>query len=88
MGRWGCTSTNVTHSGRVLPCRSAETITGLTFENVREKSLRVVWLNSPSFNAYCGTSWMREPCRSCEFQEVAWGGCRSQARLLADKRRD
>ncbi len=83
MGGWGRTSMNVTPSGRVLPCHAAETIPGLSFENVREKSLRDIWLNSPSFNAYRGTSWMREPCRSCEFKEVDWGGCRCQALLLA-----
>ena len=83
MGGWGRTSMNVTPSGRVLPCHAAETIPGLTFENVREKSLRDIWLESPSFNAYRGTEWMREPCRSCEFKEVDWGGCRCQALLLA-----
>ena len=83
MGGWGRTSMNVTPTGRVLPCHAAETIPGLTFENVREKSLREIWLNSPSFAKYRGTGWMREPCRSCSFKEVDWGGCRCQALLLA-----
>lgn len=83
MGGWGRTSMNVTPTGRVLPCHAAETIPGLIFETVREKSLRDIWLASPSFNAYRGTDWMREPCRSCAFKEVDWGGCRCQALLLA-----
>jgi PqqA peptide cyclase len=83
MGGWGRTSMNVTPSGRVLPCHAAESIPGLVFDNVREKSLRAIWLSSPTFNKYRGTEWMREPCRSCAFKEVDWGGCRCQALLLA-----
>jgi pyrroloquinoline quinone biosynthesis protein E len=26
---------------------------------------------------------MREPCRSCEFREIDWGGCRCQAFAFA-----
>ena len=26
-----------------------------------------------------GTDWMPEPCKSCEFKEVDYGGCRCQA---------
>ncbi len=26
---------------------------------------------------------MREPCRSCEFREIDWGGCRCQALAFA-----
>jgi PqqA peptide cyclase len=83
MGGWGRTSMNVTPTGRVLPCHAAETIPGLTFENVRDKPLRDIWLNSPSFAKYRGTDWMQEPCRSCSLKEVDWGGCRCQALLLA-----
>jgi len=50
---------------------------------VRDKPLRDIWLKSDAFQAFRGTSWMREPCRSCEFREVDWGGCRCQAFAFA-----
>jgi pyrroloquinoline quinone biosynthesis protein E len=83
MGGWGRGIINVTPSGKVLPCHAAETIPGLAFDNVRDKPLRDIWLNSGAFQAFRGTSWMREPCRSCEFREVDWGGCRCQAFAFA-----
>ncbi len=79
MGGWGRGIINVTPSGKVLPCHAAETIPSLTFDNIRDRPLRDIWLHSSAFNAFRGTAWMQEPCRSCEFQEVDWGGCRCQA---------
>jgi PqqA peptide cyclase len=83
MGGWGRGIINITPSGKVLPCHAAETIPGLSFDNVRDKPLRDIWLSSDAFQAFRGTSWMREPCRSCEFREVDWGGCRCQAFAFA-----
>ncbi len=83
MGGWGRQSLNVTPAGRVLPCHAAETIPGLEFWNVKERSLADIWANSPAFNAFRGTDWMREPCRSCERRELDWGGCRCQAMAIA-----
>jgi pyrroloquinoline quinone biosynthesis protein E len=83
MGGWGRGIVNLTPSGKVLPCHAAETIPGLVFDNVRDRPLRDIWLNSQAFQAFRGTSWMREPCRSCEFREVDWGGCRCQAFAFA-----
>ena len=83
MGGWGRTSLNVTPTGKVLPCHAAEVIPGLTFDNVRERPLRDIWLTGAAFQKYRGTDWMQEPCRSCEFKEVDFGGCRCQAMLLA-----
>jgi pyrroloquinoline quinone biosynthesis protein E len=79
MGGWGRRIIVVTPSGKVLPCHAAETIPGLVFENVRDRPLRDIWLHSQAFSAFCGTEWMREPCRSCELRERDWGGCRCQA---------
>jgi len=79
MGGWGRQSLNVTPSGKVLPCHAAETIQGLEFWTVKDKSLAEIWTASPAFNVFRGTSWMREPCRSCERREIDWGGCRCQA---------
>lgn len=83
MGGWGRQSLNVTPSGKVLPCHAAETIPGLEFWTVRDRSLADIWMASPAFNAFRGTEWMREPCRSCERREIDWGGCRCQALAIA-----
>jgi PqqA peptide cyclase len=82
MSGWGRGSMNVTPAGKVLPCHIAESIPGLQFDNVRDKSLSDIWLHGQAFNAFRGTSWMKEPCRSCELREVDWGGCRCQAMLM------
>jgi pyrroloquinoline quinone biosynthesis protein E len=74
---------NVTPSGRVLPCHAAETIPGLEFWSVTEHALGAIWHESPAFNAFRGTSWMQEPCRTCDRRERDWGGCRCQALALA-----
>ncbi len=83
MGGWASRSLNVTPSGRVLPCHAAETIPGLLFWSVREHSLRQIWAESPAFQAFRGTDWMSEPCRSCALREVDFGGCRCQALAIA-----
>jgi pyrroloquinoline quinone biosynthesis protein E len=88
MGGWGRQSLNVTPSGKVLPCHAAETIPGLEFWTVRDKSLAEIWAASPAFNAFRGTNWMREPCRSCERREIDWGGCRCQALAIAGAAHD
>jgi pyrroloquinoline quinone biosynthesis protein E len=83
MGGWAARSLNVTPSGRALPCHAAETVPGLDFWNVRDHSLRDIWVNSPAFNAFRGTDWMQEPCRSCDRRETDFGGCRCQALAIA-----
>jgi pyrroloquinoline quinone biosynthesis protein E len=83
MGGWARRSLNVTPSGRVLPCHAAETIPGLLFWSVRGRPLAEIWCNSPAFQAYRGTDWMPEPCRSCDMREIDYGGCRCQALALA-----
>ena len=79
VGGWGRRSLNVTPVGKVLPCHAAESIPELEFWSVRDHSLADIWANSPAFNAFRGTDWMREPCRSCERREIDFGGCRCQA---------
>jgi pyrroloquinoline quinone biosynthesis protein E len=83
MSGWGRLTFNVTPTGKVLPCHAAETIGGLEFWNAREKSLSACWTESPGFNAFRGTDWMKEPCRSCERRNEDFGGCRCQALALA-----
>jgi pyrroloquinoline quinone biosynthesis protein E len=82
MGGWGRRSLNVTPSGRVLPCHAAESIPGLQFWSVRDKPLAEIWKSSPAFQAFRGTDWMPEPCRSCEMREIDYGGCRCQAMAI------
>jgi pyrroloquinoline quinone biosynthesis protein E len=83
MGGWARRSLNVTPSGRVLPCHAAGTIPGLRFWSVREHPLHAIWRESPAFQAFRGIEWMTEPCRSCAFREIDFGGCRCQALAIA-----
>jgi PqqA peptide cyclase len=83
MGGWGRRSLNVTPSGRVLPCHAAETIPGLEFWSVHDHALDAIWSESPAFQAFRGTEWMSEPCRSCALRDSDFGGCRCQALAIA-----
>ncbi|WP_185968414.1 pyrroloquinoline quinone biosynthesis protein PqqE [Paracoccus sp. M683] len=83
MGGWGSTGLNIAPDGTVLPCHAAQSINWMRFENLRDRPLADIWHLSDSFNAFRGTAWMPEPCRSCERKEVDFGGCRCQAMALA-----
>src|SRR3954466_6852128 len=83
MGGWGQKSLLINPSGKVLPCHAAEVLPGMSFENVRDKSLAWIWQESASFQRFRGEAWMPEPCRSCERRVHDFGGCRCQALLLA-----
>ena len=82
MHGWGNRHITVSPAGFVLPCPTAGEIPGLTFDNIREQPLKWIWKESEAFNRFRGTDWMPDPCRSCEFREVDFGGCRCQAALL------
>ena len=82
MGGWAKQNLNVTPSGKVLPCHAAETITTLEFDNVKDRPLAEIWYQGAAFNAFRGTDWMAEPCRSCPRKTVDFGGCRCQAFAL------
>jgi len=82
MNGWGNRHLTVNPAGDVLPCPTAGHIKGMRFENVREHPLAWIWRESDSFQRFRGTAWMPEPCRSCEFRELDFGGCRCQAALL------
>jgi pyrroloquinoline quinone biosynthesis protein E len=85
MGGWASRALNVTPAGKVLPCHAAESIPGLVFHNVKDKSLGEIWYESDAFNAYRGDGWMEEPCTSCERAPTCRGGCRCQAMALSGK---
>jgi pyrroloquinoline quinone biosynthesis protein E len=82
MHGWGQQHITVNPDGEVLPCPTAHEIKSLRFDNIREKSLDWIWKQSEAFNRFRGTEWMPDPCRSCEFREVDFGGCRCQAALI------
>jgi len=82
MGGWGQRLMLINPSGRVLPCHAAEVLPGLSFENVRAKTLEWIWQESSSFRKFRGEDWMPEPCRTCERRTEDFGGCRCQAFLL------
>lgn len=79
MGGWGRRFLNISPSGKVLPCHAAESLEGMAFDNVRQRSLADIWHGSDAFNRFRGTDWMPEPCQSCDRKEIDWGGCRCQA---------
>jgi pyrroloquinoline quinone biosynthesis protein E len=83
LGGWARQFLTVTPAGLVLPCQAAQSIAGLQFESVRDRSLADIWESSPAFARFRGTEWMAEPCRSCDRREIDWGGCRCQAFALA-----
>jgi len=82
MNGWGRRHLTVNPIGKVLPCPTAGEIKQLRFDNVRSRPLMWIWSESEAFNRFRGTGWMPEPCRSCEFREIDFGGCRCQAALL------
>ncbi|SES74199.1 pyrroloquinoline quinone biosynthesis protein PqqE [Oceanicella actignis] len=85
MGGWGSTGLNVAPDGRVLPCHAAETIPGLSFDNLRRRPLAEIWLRSEAFAAFRGFDWMEEPCASCERKTRDFGGCRCQAQAMTGR---
>lgn len=88
MNGWGLQSLNVTPRGLALPCHAAQSIPGLEFWSVREHSLAAIWQASPAFNAFRGSDWMAEPCRSCQRRDIDFGGCRCQAMALTGDARN
>lgn len=84
MNGWGNVFLTITPDGTALPCHTARMLPGLSFPNVKDMGLREIWFDSPGFNHYRGTGWMKEPCSSCDDKEKDLGGCRCQAFLLAN----
>jgi pyrroloquinoline quinone biosynthesis protein E len=83
MGGWGRKLMLVTPTGEALPCHAAQIIPGMTFENVKDRSLREIWETSAAFQKFRGEDWMQAPCKTCDRREQDFGGCRCQALLLA-----
>jgi pyrroloquinoline quinone biosynthesis protein E len=83
MGGWGRKLMLITPSGDALPCHAAKVIPDLSFDNVKDRSLREIWEHSAAFEKFRGESWMQQPCKTCDRREQDFGGCRCQAMLLA-----
>ncbi len=79
MSGWGRRYIVVSPDGLAMPCHLAHTIRGLAFDNVLNASLSEIWQNSAAFEAFRGSDWLPEPCRSCDKQSIDFGGCRCQA---------
>ncbi|MEZ0069646.1 pyrroloquinoline quinone biosynthesis protein E [Streptacidiphilus sp. MAP12-20] len=82
MDGWARRQLTVTPAGDVLPCPAASVIRTLPVESVLRRPLAEIWYASESFNAYRGTEWMADPCRSCPQRHTDFGGCRCQAYQL------
>ena len=83
MNGWGEVFMIVTANGDVLPCHSARVLPNMQFPNVREQGLEYAWKESPAFNKYRGTAWMKGPCVTCPEKMNDLAGCRCQAFLLS-----
>ena len=83
-GRLGarCLHGGAGRHGAAVPCRADDPLVAASNASVPVRSTEI-WTDSPAFNAFRGTDWMQEPCRSCERREIDWGGCRCQAMAIA-----
>jgi pyrroloquinoline quinone biosynthesis protein E len=79
MDGWGRRFIVVSPDGLLLPCLLAHTVPGLSFGNVRERSVEELWTSSTGIEAFRGEDWMPEPCKTCDRRTVDFGGCRCQA---------
>ncbi len=78
---WAKLFLNIAPDGTAMPCHAAKQLP-MTFPNVRDHDLAWIWNQSPEFNRFRGTDWMRDPCKSCPEREKDLGGCRCQAFML------
>lgn len=69
-------------NGVALPCPGSHELPGMVMDSVRARSLDDIWYEGADFERFRGTSWMGEPCSSCDQRERDWGGCRCQAFAL------
>ncbi|MBO0870828.1 MAG: pyrroloquinoline quinone biosynthesis protein PqqE, partial [Micromonosporaceae bacterium] len=82
MDGWGNRQLVIAPNGDVLPCLAAAQLPGLEIPSARRAELHSIWYDSAAFNAFRGTDWMPEPCRSCSLRTLDFGGCRCQAYQL------
>ncbi|WP_238009981.1 pyrroloquinoline quinone biosynthesis protein PqqE [Dactylosporangium sp. AC04546] len=81
MNGWGSRQLVVAPNGDLLPCLAAGQL-GLPIPSARTTGLADAWQHSALFNAFRGTAWMADPCRTCALRDEDLGGCRCQAYQL------
>ncbi len=64
----------VSHKGDVFPCGYLPVSAG----NVREKSFKEIWLESPLWNGFRETDCLEGKCGLCEYKNICLG-CRARA---------
>lgn len=64
----------ISHKGDVFPCGYLPVSAG----NVREKSFRDIWENSPLWTGFRNTGLLEGKCGACEFKNICLG-CRARA---------
>lgn len=79
MDGWGRRFIVVNPEGLALPCHLAQTLPGLQFDNVADRSLEDIWRHSSCFNRFRGEDWLPDPCKTCHRRTIDFGGCRCQA---------
>jgi len=84
---WGSYGVIVNPDGYVYPTiEGADSLAYLFkevgFDNLREKSLADIWLDSNVLNMFRGTEWHQEPCVSCPVRKECRGGSRLNAYVL------
>jgi PqqA peptide cyclase len=82
MQGWAQSYLVVTPDGLLLPCQAARDLPGIHFDDVRRAPLGELWRSSPALAKFRGTSWLPEPCVSCDRRQQDFGGCRCQAFAL------
>lgn len=82
MNGWGRVFLGVAPDGTALPCHAAAELPGLDLPNVRDQDLAWIWHESPAFNRFRGSEWMKSPCSGCDERDQCFGGCRCQAYQL------
>jgi pyrroloquinoline quinone biosynthesis protein E len=85
MDGWGRRFLLVSPDGLALPCHMAHSLPGLEFERVGTRPLAEIWRSPRGLGQFRGTSWLPEPCQSCERRDVDFGGCRCQAYHLTGR---
>jgi PqqA peptide cyclase len=61
VGGWGRQMMLIDPAGHAPPCHSAAIIPGMKFDSVRDHSLEWLWQDSPAFNRFRETNWMKGP---------------------------
>lgn len=79
----GIWSLEITPDGYAQPCYIFRNI---KVENVRERSVQEIWLESEIFNKVRDRSLLTGKCKRCKYLNTCGGGCRGMAYMLTGNR--